>query len=107
MDIAVAGAGAWVKLNEDGSRIIDARVALSAVAPVPLHVEEAGASLVGKVPTEEAYAEAAVLAQKAARPIDDVRGTAAQRRHLVGVLTKRALRTAVARAMAQTGEGEA
>jgi len=107
MDIAVAGAGAWVKLSEDRSRIIDARIALSAVAPTPLYVEEAGASLVGKAPTEAVHAEAAMLAQAAAKPIDDVRGTAAQRRHLVGVLTKRALRGAVERAMAALGGEEA
>jgi CO/xanthine dehydrogenase FAD-binding subunit len=98
MDIAVAGAGAWIALNDDHTAITGARVALSAVAPTPLSVEAAGAALVGKAPTEEAFAEAAKLAQEAARPISDVRGTAAQRSHLVGVLTRRALRGAVARA---------
>ena len=38
-------------------------------------------------------------AQEAARPISDQRGTLAQRRHLVGVLVKRALRVAAARAV--------
>jgi CO/xanthine dehydrogenase FAD-binding subunit len=54
--------------------------------------------LVGKAPTEEAFAAAATIAQEAARPISDVRGTAAQRRHLVGVLTRRALQGALQRA---------
>ncbi len=97
MDLAVAGAGAWVATSEDRSRIVDARIALSAVAPTPLFVGAAGEALVGQAPTEEAYAEAALLAQRAARPISDVRGTEAQRRHLVGVLVKRALRAAVGR----------
>ena len=75
-----------------------ARVALGAVGPTPLFAETAGASLKGKEPSEESFAEAARLAQEAARPITDMRGTEAQRRHLVGVLTRRALRGAVERA---------
>jgi CO/xanthine dehydrogenase FAD-binding subunit len=98
MDIAVAGAGVWVALSDDYASITDARIALSAVAPTPLFVEPAGAALVGQAPTEAAFAEAAELAQQAASPIDDVRGTEAQRRHLVGVLVKRALREAISRA---------
>jgi CO/xanthine dehydrogenase FAD-binding subunit len=98
MDIAVAGAGAYLELSDDGATIADARIALSAVAPTPLLVEAAGAALVGAAPTEEAWAEAAGLAQDAARPIGDVRGTLAQRRHLVGVLVRRALRGAAERA---------
>lgn len=98
MDIAVVGAAAWVALSNDRSAITGARVALASVAPTPLLVESAGASLVGRPPMEEAYAEAARLAQDAVRPITDVRGTEAQRRHLVGVLVRRALRWAVRRA---------
>ncbi|MFN2111203.1 MAG: FAD binding domain-containing protein [Anaerolineae bacterium] len=102
MDIAVAGAGAWLALGDDTMTIIDARIALSAVAPTPLFVEAAGAALIGKAPTEEAFAAAATIAQEAARPISDVRGTAAQRRHLVGVLTRRALQGALQRAKGET-----
>jgi CO/xanthine dehydrogenase FAD-binding subunit len=98
MDIAVAGAGAWLALSDDHTTITDARIALSAVAPTPLFVEAAGTALTGKAPTEEAFAAAATIAQEAARPISDVRGTAAQRRHLVGVLTRRALQGALQRA---------
>jgi carbon-monoxide dehydrogenase medium subunit len=98
MDIAVAGAAAWIALNEDLSRIVDSRIALAAVAPTPLLVKEAGAALVGKRPDEVAFGEAARLAKEAARPITDVRGTAPQRRHLVGVLVRRALEGAARRA---------
>jgi CO/xanthine dehydrogenase FAD-binding subunit len=98
MDIAVAGAGAWVVLSDDHARITDARIGLAAVAPTPLLVGAAGAALVGKTPTEDGFAEAGRLAQEAARPITDVRGTESQRSHLVGVLVKRALRGAVSRA---------
>jgi CO/xanthine dehydrogenase FAD-binding subunit len=102
MDIAIAGAGASVVLNDDLAEIAEARIALAAVAPTPLLVEAAAASLLGKTPSEEVFVEAAKLAQEAAKPITDVRGTAAQRRHLVGVLVKRALRGAVARAKGES-----
>ena len=101
MDIAVAGAGAWIALSDDHARITDARIGLAAVAPTPLLVAAAAASLIGQAPTEEAFGEAARLAQDAARPITDVRGTETQRRHLVGVLVKRALRGAWSRAQAR------
>lgn len=96
MDIAVAGAAAAVRLSN--GIIAWARVALAAVAPTPLLVREAGDWLADKAPTEENIREAAELARKAAKPITDMRGTAEQRRHLVGVLTRRALQQAIARA---------
>ena len=105
MDIAVAGAGAWLRLDKEGTRITQARIALAAVAPTPLLASDAGAVLVGQIPTEAAFAQAAQLAQEAARPIADARGTAAQRRHLVGVLVKRALRGATQRAKGAAIDG--
>ena len=98
MDIAVAGAGASVVLDESGQRFLSARVALASVAPTPLPVEEAGAALAGRDVTEDAINDAAEAAMAAARPITDMRGTVDQRRHLVGVLTRRALRGAIQRA---------
>jgi len=98
MDIAVVGVGASVALDPDWARITMARVALGAVGPTPILAETVGTSLKGKEPSEASFAEAARLAQEAARPITDMRGTEAQRRHLVGVLTRRALRGALERA---------
>jgi carbon-monoxide dehydrogenase medium subunit len=98
MDIAIAGAGVSLTLDQGGQRCRAARVALAAVAPTPLLVPEAGAALVDGPPTEGQFERAAALARAAARPISDMRGTADYRRHLVGVLVKRALRAALARA---------
>lgn len=98
MDIAVAGAGAWVRLSPDGTRLEDARIALSAVAPTPLAVPAAAAMVTGQAPEDSAYTRAAEIAAATATPIDDTRGTAAQRRHLVAVLVRRALQGAVKRA---------
>ena len=99
MDIAVVGVGAWLRLSEDLARIEEARIALGAVGPTPLVADEASAALIGCASDDEVvFMEAARLAQQVARPISDTRGTAAQRRHLVGVLVRRALQRGVARA---------
>lgn len=98
MDIAVVGAGAAVVLSEDGRRFEQARVALGAVAPTPLLVSAVGDFLAGKEVTAENILEAARIAQAAARPINDMRGTITQRKHLALILTKRALTKAVERA---------
>ena len=99
MDIAVAGVGASVVLDQSKKRIVSARIALAAVGPTPIFAQEAGDLLAGKQANETSFEEAAAVATAAAKPIDDMRGTARQRAHLAGVLTKRALRTAVQRAM--------
>jgi carbon-monoxide dehydrogenase medium subunit len=98
MDIAVVGAGASVVLSDDKSTIQSARVSLGAVAPTPLFVQEAGDALAGQPVSEETLAAAAELANDAARPISDMRGTIPQRKHLSAVLTQRALRIAIDRA---------
>jgi carbon-monoxide dehydrogenase medium subunit len=98
MDIAVVGAGASVTLDDSKQNILSARIALGAVAPIPLFVEEAGAFLAGKEIKQENIQEAARIAQTAARPISDLRGTAEHRKHLCAVLTRRALEKAIERA---------
>ena len=97
MDIAVVGVGVSVEL--DGDDVIrQGRVALGAVAPTPLPVPEAGEAMAGQKASPRLIARVAQLATAAARPIADMRGTIAQRKHLVGVLTRRALIQALARA---------
>ena len=97
MDIAIVGAGAWIELAPDGT-CRAARVALGAVAPTALLVEEAGAALVGRRIDDEALAALSAACQAAARPIDDKRGTAAYRIAMAGVLARRAVLKAAARA---------
>jgi len=74
-------------------RVKSAAITLGAVAPTIIHAPEAESFLAGKELTEEIIVSAAELAAKAARPIDDMRGSAAYRREMVRVLTLRGLRT--------------
>lgn len=98
MDIAVVGAGAAVVLDGAGTTFQSARVALGAVAPRPLSIVDIEQTLAGRMCTEEVIADAERVAQSAARPITDMRGSAAQRIHLSAVLTRRAIEKAIERA---------
>jgi len=78
--------------------ITGARVALGAVAPVPLPAEKCCLALVGQKPTPTLFANAGSQAAAEAQPITDIRGTEEFRRELVRVLTVRALEEAAAQA---------
>ena len=97
MDIAVAGAGVSVTLDDSGT-CIAARVAIGAVAVTALLVPDAAAALVGTKLDEAALDAAAAAVTALAAPITDRRGTVEFRKHVVGVLTKRAARIAADRA---------
>jgi len=97
MDIAVAGAGVSITLNSEGV-CTAARVALGAVAPTAILVKAAADALVGTSLDEAALQAAADAASDASSPITDRRGTAEYRRHVVGVLVKRAAVIAADRA---------
>jgi CO/xanthine dehydrogenase FAD-binding subunit len=90
MDIAVAGAGVWLRQDEHGV-VTEARVCLASVAPTPIRAPSAERRLVGEVPSAALLDEAGSLAAQDARPISDTRGSAQYRRELVRVLTRRAL----------------
>jgi carbon-monoxide dehydrogenase medium subunit len=90
MDIAVAGAGAWIRLGQDGT-IAEARLALASVAPTPIRAPTAEQKLVGERPSGVLFEEAGRLAAQDARPISDMRGSAGYRATLVAVLMARAL----------------
>ena len=97
MDIAVASAGVSVVI--EGGKIVKARVALGAVGPTPIVAIEAEKALIGAaVDDANAVAAAMAAASTAATPISDMRGTLAQRKHLAGIMTKRALESAISRA---------
>jgi carbon-monoxide dehydrogenase medium subunit len=92
---AASGVALWL----DGANVAAAGIALSAVNPTSVHSTRAEAALVGRPPSEEAFAEAARLAAEDCNPIGDLRGPADYKRHLAHELTLRALRRAAERAL--------
>ncbi len=102
MEIAVVGAAVVLTLSPDGKRVAQARVAITALAPVIHRVPEAEQVLAGAPTGGAALAAAARQAGERAaavsRPISDVRGSAAYRRAMAAVLTRRAVLAAAARA---------
>ena len=100
MDIAVTNAAAAVVIDQSGDYFESARIAVGAVAPIPLFLPEAGDALAGNEVSDEVIERAASIARESSRPITDMRGTVEQRTHLAGVLTRRAIQGAVERAKA-------
>ncbi len=94
--IAAAGAALWL----EGADVEAAGIALSAVNPSGVRSTRAEEALVGRPPSEEAFAAAAALAAEDCEPIGDLRGPADYKRHLARELTHRALRRAAERALA-------
>lgn len=99
-DFATVGVAAqlWLK---DGSCTY-AGIGLTALGPKNLRASRAEATLVGKEPTKEAIAQAASAAAAECSPTDDpLRGSAAYKREMAEVFTRRALEAAAARARAR------
>ena len=95
--IAAASAAVWMQ----GGAIAEAGIALSAVGLTTIHLTRAEELLRGQAPSEELFAKAREIASEDCSPTADGRGPVDYKRHLAGVLTQRALRRAVARAMKQ------
>jgi carbon-monoxide dehydrogenase medium subunit len=98
MDIAVVGVAASVELDDAGQTFKSARIGLGAVAPTPLWARAAGECLAGQPICENALAQAADAAREIVAPISDMRGTREYRIHATGVLVRRVLQAAIARA---------
>ena len=96
MEIAVVGAAASIGLDDDGS-LASIRVALTAVAPTILEVDGLD-DLVGRAIDDQLLSAVAETARSQAVPISDLRASDEYRRHTVGVMAKRAVAAAAARA---------
>jgi CO/xanthine dehydrogenase FAD-binding subunit len=74
-----------------------ARVALGGIGPAPLRVIAAEQALLGEPPGAELFHRAGDLAAQAVDPPADIHASSSYRRHLTGVLVRRALTTAASR----------
>jgi carbon-monoxide dehydrogenase medium subunit len=95
-DFALAAVCALVTMN--GSKCSDARIAMAGVGATALRAPEAEALLRGKAPDEALFKQAGQKVSEASDPSNDVHASADFRRHLVGELTRRALKDAFERA---------
>ncbi len=96
-DYALVGVAASVRVAD--GRCSEARIALLSVGDGPVLAESADEVLRDEAPSPEAISEAAeIAAHRDIDPPSDIHASAAYRRHLAAVLTRRALTVAVERA---------
>jgi carbon-monoxide dehydrogenase medium subunit len=87
----IATLNATVVLRMQDDRVQAAKITLGAVAPSIIHAQEAEIFLVGNLLDKETIQKAATLAERAARPISDVRASDSYRRYMVKTLIEEAL----------------
>ena len=88
-DYATVGVAAMGKAER--GRIVEARVALGAVAPVPIRATAVEQALVGRQADKAAIAKAAEVVAELVDPLDDARGSAEYKRDMAVIFTRRAL----------------
>lgn len=98
MDLATVAVAAAITLAPHGQVCRRARVALGAVAPIPMRSLAAESLLAGEKLTAGLLAEAGRAAAAEARPVSDLRASAEYRREMTAVLARRALTRAWRRA---------
>ena len=96
-DYALVGVATSITLADDGT-VKAAALAYFGAASTPLRVDDAESSLLGKVPTADVMAAAAAITADRLDPPDDNHASRAYRKHLAGVLTRRALTEAASKA---------
>jgi CO/xanthine dehydrogenase FAD-binding subunit len=96
-DFAIVGVAATVRLDEGGV-VTAARVVCSGVADVPRRAGDAEEAMLGQRVTAQTVAAAGAVAAARCHPPEDLVGSTRYRRHLVALLTARALKTAADRA---------
>ena len=103
--LALVNVGVSFWVDWEKNTFLAPRIALGAVAPKVIRASQAEAYLEGRAITSETMAEAGRVAVGDAKPISDFRASAEYRRHLIAVLTKRALEGAWTLAQTRRLEG--
>ena len=95
-DFALVGVAATLTLDDAGV-CTACSLAVTGVGPTPVVPREAAASLVGVKPSAEAFDNVARRVAAGLTPDSDLHASGDYRKHLAGVLTRRALARAAAR----------
>lgn len=90
MEIDMVNVAVYLELAQDKATAKAVRIAMGAVGPIPYRATEAEKALAGRVVDEAFFSAAGELAQAEAKAIDDVRATAAYRKKMISILTRRA-----------------
>ena len=97
-DFALVGGAATLTLDEAGV-CTGAAIALTGVGPTPVVAREAARALVGVPPTPKVLEEVGRRVSESVTPDGDLHASSEYRKHLAGVLTRRALTRAAERAL--------
>jgi len=91
----ILGVAALITTDETKGLCQEGRIALGAVAPVPMRAREAEAVLRGKALNDPVIDLASERASGEASPVTDIRASEGYRREMIRALTGRALRQAL------------
>ena len=95
LEISMVNVATLLTLQSPDGPIVNARIALGAVAPTPVRAYAAEQLLIGEHPSDELFQRAGEVGVGLCTPITDHRGTMEYRCMMIEVLTKRALRSAL------------
>lgn len=91
MDLAIVGVGCVLFLDPERKKCMDSRIALGAVAPIPMRLKMAEAILKDKEISGKEIEEVALVASDVAKPINDIRGSAEYRNAMVKFYVRKCL----------------
>ena len=95
-DFAVASVGVQIQL--EGPKCSVVAISLGALGPAAIRATQGEQALLGREPSDDLLDETEHLVREAAQPFADTRGSVEYKRHLAGVLFRRAFAVAFDRA---------
>jgi CO/xanthine dehydrogenase FAD-binding subunit len=98
LEISMVNVATLLTLQSPDGPIVDARIALGAVAPTPIRAYAAEEALIGATPSEDLFQKAGEVGVGTCDPITDHRGTMEYRCMMIEVLVKRSLGQALQQA---------
>ncbi len=95
-DYALASAAVWLRFDPEAGEVVDIKIALGAVRPLPVLVPYVG-GLVGHKPDDGWMQQIGEVVAESVAPLEDMRASAAHRKRVLSALAKRAARRALER----------